>query len=362
MKRLCCLALLLAAAAPVKAALADIIEQVLVKVNGEIITKTDLEQRQVQYLRQRNQQFSAEDLQNDAELKRVLAEITPQIIVDAIDELLLVQRGKELGYKLSDEDFRRIIENIKKENKIETEEQFDAALKQEGMTMTDLRKALERQMLIQRVQQVEVLGRLGVSEDEARKYYDTHPQDFTTPSAVTLKEILVEVPAAKPPQGQPAGQQMLNVALDEEAKQKAEAARARLVAGEDFAKVAGEVSDAPSKANGGLIGPVDRSQLAPALQQVIEKLKVGEVGPVIRTTRGYQLLKLEAATEAVLQPFDQARDQIADRVFNEKRRGELEKYVKKLRDQAIIEWKNAELKKLYDQRVGTTQSPSEPPR
>src|SRR6187399_1579681 len=114
---------------------ADIIEQVLVKVNGEIITKSDLETRQIAALRQKNPNLRPN---GDAELKKALAEVTPAVIVDAIDELLLVQRGKELGYTMSTERFNSIVENIKKENKIETEEQLQAALKQEGMTMADL--------------------------------------------------------------------------------------------------------------------------------------------------------------------------------------------------------------------------------
>ena len=64
--------------------------------------------------------------------------------MDAVDELLLLQRGKELGYTMTDEQFKSIVENIKKENKLEDEAQFEAALKQEGMTMADLRKQLER--------------------------------------------------------------------------------------------------------------------------------------------------------------------------------------------------------------------------
>ena len=119
---------------------AEIVEQILVKVNGEIFTKTDLEQRQVGVLRQRGQQI---DLKNDAgnqQLRKALDEITPQIVVDALDEMLMVQRGKELGYKLSDEQFKGIVDNIKKENKIETEEKFQEALKSENMTMSDLRR------------------------------------------------------------------------------------------------------------------------------------------------------------------------------------------------------------------------------
>ena len=317
---------------------AEIVEQILVKVNGDIITKTDLEQRQVATLRQRGQQFANAD-KNDEVLRKALLEITPQVIVEAVDELLLVQRGKELGYKLTDEDFKRVVDNIKKENKIESEEQFQAALKQEGMTMADLRKSLEKQMLISRVQSNEVMNKIGITDEEAQAYYNAHMSEFTTPQAITLREILVSVPSDG---------KVLNVGLDEEAKQKAEAIRARIVAGESFEKLAGEVSDAPSKANGGLIGPIDRPQLAPALQQVLDTMKVGDVSPAFRTTRGYQIIKLESATAQTVLPFDKARDQIADKVFAEKRKGEFQKYLQKLRAQAIIEWKNEEIHKAYE--------------
>src|SRR6201981_3440952 len=81
---------------------AEIIEQILVKVNGEIFTKSDLEQRQVAVLRQKGQQFDLKSDPSNAQLRRALDEITPQIMVDAIDEMIVVQRGKELGYRLSD--------------------------------------------------------------------------------------------------------------------------------------------------------------------------------------------------------------------------------------------------------------------
>src|ERR1700680_1583147 len=116
---------------------AEIIEQILVKVNGEIFTKTDLEQRQVAALRQKGQQIDLKNDPSNAPLRKALDEITPQIMVEAVDEMLVVQRGKELGYKLSDEQFKGVLDNIKKENKLETEEQFQAALKQENMTMID---------------------------------------------------------------------------------------------------------------------------------------------------------------------------------------------------------------------------------
>src|SRR6266568_4337940 len=128
----------LAAVTPIRA---EIIEQILVKVNGEIFTKTDLEQRQIATLRQKGQQM---DLKKDP---------SNQQLRNAIDEMLIVQRGKELGYKLADDQFKGVIDNIKKENKIESEEAFQAALKSENMTLADLRRNVERSMIVQKVQQ-----------------------------------------------------------------------------------------------------------------------------------------------------------------------------------------------------------------
>jgi peptidyl-prolyl cis-trans isomerase SurA len=331
---------------------ADIIEQILVKVNGEIFTKTDLEQRQVAALRQKGQQFDPKNDPNDQQLRRALDEITPQLIVDAVDEMLIIQRGRELGYKLGDDQFQSIVENIKKENKIESEEQFQAALKAEGMTMADLRRSLERSMLVQRVQQNEVFGKIGVTEDEARAYYDSHRNEFTTQPTVTLREILVAVP--NDPRG-------VNVAAEDAAKERADQLRVRVTTGgEPFDKLASEASDAPSKANAGLIGPISVNDLSPDLRKILEGLKPGMVTDVIRTPRGFQLLKLETSTALEVLPFDRAREQIGDRVFTDKRKIEFQKYLEKLRNQAIIEWKNPDIKRAFDEGLKQQAGPSVP--
>src|SRR6185436_14267312 len=131
---LAALAFLLMAVSWLATPRADIVEQVLVKVYGEIFTKSDLEDRQVQALRQMGQQIDPKANLSDAALRTRLDEITPDLIVNVVDEILVVQRGRELGYKITDEQFNSYLDNIKKESKIETEEQFQAALKQENMT------------------------------------------------------------------------------------------------------------------------------------------------------------------------------------------------------------------------------------
>jgi peptidyl-prolyl cis-trans isomerase SurA len=318
------------------AAQAEIIEQILVKVNGEILTKSELEQRQIVALRQRDPNFRPA---SDAELQKALVEITPGVIVDAVDELLLVQRGRELGYSLGEEQFQNIVENIKKENKLESEEQFQQALKQEGMTLQDLRRQLERNMLVTRVQQIEVMGKISVSEDEVAKFYESNKNSFTTPPTVTLREILVAVPETD---------KGINVAADDEAKAKIEDLRKRVIAAEPFAQLASQFSDSGSKANGGLIGPISRDDLAPDLQKQLAAMKPGEVSPVMRTTRGYQIIKLEASVGAKTKSLDEARAEVSDKLAAEKRQGQLEQYLEHLRAQAIIDWKNDEIKKAFD--------------
>ncbi|HEY7292570.1 MAG TPA: peptidyl-prolyl cis-trans isomerase [Vicinamibacterales bacterium] len=320
---------------------AEIVEQILVKVNGDIFTKTELEQRQIQVLRQRGQQMDLKADANNQQLRKALDEITPAIIVDVVNEMVVVQRGKELGYTLSNEQFNSVVENIKKENKIETEEQFQAALKAENMTMADLRRNLERSMIRQRVEQNEVIGKIGVNDADARAYYDTHLSEFTTPPTVTLREILVAIP------GDSRG---VNAAAADDAKAKAEDIRQRVTSGkETFERLASQLSDSPSKANSGLIGPLSVQDVSADLRKIVDTLKPGEVSAPIRNARGYQLLKLETKTDAQTMPFEQARDQISERVFTDKRKAEYLKYLDKLRSQAIIEWKNEDIKKAFEQ-------------
>jgi len=314
----------------------DIIEQVLVKVNGEIITKSDLEARQIAALRQKQPNLRPD---NDAALQKALADITPEVIVDAVEELLMVQRGKELGYTMSTEQFNGIVDNIKKENKIESQEALEAALKQENMTMADLRRQLERTMLVQRVQQTEIMQKLQVTETELKTYYDAHKDEFATTPQITLREITVAVPVTA---------QGINVAQDDAAKAKAEEVRAKAVAGEPFARLAADHSDSGSKANGGLVGPLSKSDLSEELQKAVAGLAAGAITPVTRTTRGYQIIKIEALQDTTTKPFEEAKNEIADKIANEKRRAEGAKFIERLRAEAIIDWKNEEIKKAYE--------------
>jgi parvulin-like peptidyl-prolyl isomerase len=91
--------------------------------------------------------------------------------------------------------------------------------------------------------------------------------------------------------------------------------------------------------------------MSPQLQELVDKMKQGDVTQPIRAAKGYQILKIEALKTATLQPFDAVRDLIADRVAGARTQTEMRKFLARLRAQAIIEWKNDELKKAYEKQL-----------
>jgi peptidyl-prolyl cis-trans isomerase SurA len=326
---------------------AEILEQVLVRVNGEIITKTEFETRQVTELRNRPELAAAGP--SSPELRKAIAELTPELILAAVDELLLIQRGRESGYALGDQQFTQILENIKTSNNLDDDAKFREALKQEGLTLADLRRNLERQMLISQVQRVEILDKISITDEEARAYYQSHLQEFTAPTEVTLREILFEVPNTS---------RGFNVAEDDAARARAADVRKRLIAGEPFPRLAGEYSAAASKANGGLVGPLNVDELSQNLRDMLAGMQVGDLTEPLRTARGYQLIKLESRTDARVRSFEVARGDIGNKLGEQKLRVEREKYLDRLREQATIVWRNTELKKAYETALSRRQAAS----
>lgn len=338
-------AALLSVAAPAAQAprKGGVIQRIIVKVNGEIFTQTDLEAKQVEALRDQNKQVrSVQDLQNDEVLVKALAEVTPGILVDMVDELLLVQRGRELGATFTEANFKQALENIKKENRLD-DEQLKVALAQSGMTMNELRQNLERQFLRQSVTREEIMKNMTVTEQEARQYYKAHPDEFMKPATIMLRELFVEVPVSTQ-----AGQAVFNAASAEAAKAKVDEARARAMKGEDFAKIVAEVSEAGSKANGGLIGPVVVTELSETLAKMVAQLKAGEITEPVRTARGYTVFKLESKTAEAVEPFEKVRQGVNQHIYDGRIDDETRKHIEKLRGQALIEWKDETYRQIYE--------------
>jgi peptidyl-prolyl cis-trans isomerase SurA len=316
-----------------------IVERVIVRVNGEIFTQTELTQRQVETLQDKNLGALTEQ-----RLKQELEAITPQILVAVVDDLLLVQRGREMGVKLTDQWFNGVLETIKKQNNL-TDARLKEELAAQGLTMEQLRQNLERAELRRAVQQRELMPSMTITQEEQRQYYATHKAQFMTPETVTLRQLLLMVPA------RPGGDASQPDPVAEAAgRARITALRERAVAGEDFTQLVRDHSDmeAIAKANGGLVGPVKIDEINPVLKEAILGLKPGGISEPIRTTSGYQILKLETRTIPEQRSFDSVRSEIEQILRNERLEPEQVRLLERLRTQAVIEWKDDTYKKMYE--------------
>ena len=331
--------------APPAQAKSAIVEKIIVKVNGEILTQSELEREQIETLQQQQNAkiVDPKQISTDAGLSKALQEITPRLLVEAVDMLLIVQYGRELGVKFTEERFQQALANVKEVNKLD-DKQFAQAIKDSNLTLDQLRQNFERTFIRQTVERQEIMKNMTLTEEEVRQYYKAHPEEFMKPPTVTLREILVTVPTETV-----GGQQTFNAAKDEEAKEKIITLRARAMKGEDFATLVTEASEAGTKANGGIVGPMLVEDLAPAVSAAVAKLKPGEITDPLRLGNGYRIFKLETRTLAEVEAFDKLRAKISDRIYDSRLGIETEKFLSKLRTQALIEWKDDTYKKMFDQ-------------
>jgi peptidyl-prolyl cis-trans isomerase SurA len=313
------------------------VERIIVRVNGEIFSQGQMSARQVEAL---------QELKRDGtNLEASLAEITPDILVAAVDELLLVQRGREMGFRFTDEQFKQSLENIKRDNKLD-DEGLKVGLAQAGLTLETLRQRLERSFLVSVVQQREVGPSLSITTEEMRQYYEKNRNQFMTPLTVTLRELMIAVPTRVD-----GGKEAFSAADDAAAKERIEGIRARVLAGANFTQLVSELSESPTKANGGLIGPLNVEDLNATLREHVAPLQLGGVTPVLRGPRGYQIFQLDNRSTPSLKPFDTVRNDIEMAIREERIEPATDKLLERLRGQAVIEWKDENYRKLYEQEL-----------
>jgi peptidyl-prolyl cis-trans isomerase SurA len=322
-----------------------VIQRIIVKVNGEPFTQKDLEDRQISQL----QRTGRTELPA-AELTAALTAMMPEILVKAVDDLLLLQRGRELGYTMSNEVFDTMVKEIKAGQNL-SDEDFARAMKEEGLSLDALRKRLEPEYIISQVQRNDVLASLKLTEHELNQYYTAHPDEFMKPPAVTVRELAVAVAAAPPP-GRSGQMAFLPSAAanDQAAAQKIAELRQRAVAGEDFQKLIAEASDSPTKASGGLI-EIKVADVSDLIRGELDKLQPGGITAPIKTPRGYMLLKLESRTATEKLPFEEVRESIEQKIGTERLDAEVLKYLRNVRAQALMDWKRDDLRLMYEKRL-----------
>jgi peptidyl-prolyl cis-trans isomerase SurA len=322
---------------------AQVIDQVLVNVNGDIITRRQLDERVRSVLaQQQGRAIAVADIGASEALRQQAEALRPRVVSDTIDELLVLQRARELGFGVGEDDVDRVIARIRLDNNIGSDAEFAELLRGQGIPPDALRESLRNQIRIEQVRQ-DVFRRVSVAEAEAEAYYRARPEEFTAKPGIVFREILVALPPLEETRGSPATAQEYDRGLIRFVK-----ARDRVSKGEDFAEVARTASDAPSKDTGGMVGPIDPQTLPEALRPALAKLAGGEVSAPVRTDQGYWLLKLESISEPRPVTFEALRDRVIGELLASKQAAAFAAQLKRLRAQAVIVWKDQALKAAYE--------------
>ena len=312
-----------------------VVEEIIARVNNEIVTRSE-------YTRSRDQLKQEVQQQDPANADRVFAEREKDVLRDLVDQQLLLQKGKDLGITGDTELIKRLDE-MRKEMKLETMEDLEKAAEAQGASYEDFKQNLRNQIVTQRVIGQEVGQKLAMNKDEVKKFYDLHRAEMEQPEQVRLSEILIAPKMPKPALGAdgkpvPPTEEETEAAL-EAAKAKAQDLVDQIHKGEKFEDLAKKYSDGPSAKDGGDLSYFKRGTLAKELEDKVFALKAGEVTDVIRTKQGYVILQVAEHQMAGIPPLKQVEPRIQDALYMQKLQPALRAYLTTLREEAFIDVK-----------------------
>lgn len=315
---------LLAALAPTRAqAQGQIIEDIVARVNDRIITLSDyqkaidaLPQEVQQDCQQQQPQCTPEQQQASLEDKK------KNLLRDMIDQQLLIERAKDMGIDVETDLVKRL-DQVRKQDNFTTMDDFQKAVEQSGLNWEDYKSQMRNQLLTQKVIQQEVGDKVDIGNEEVRKYYDAHKNEFVRPEEVDLSEIFLKTDGKTP-------EQIAAV------KKQADDLHTRIVNGEDFAALAKRYSEGPAKDEGGELGEYQRGQLAKQLEDAVFKLDKNGVTDPIQTQTGFIILKVNAHYDAGLQPLDKVESEITNRLYAQKMEPALREYLQQLREESYV--------------------------
>src|SRR5882762_1488672 len=302
----------------------SVIEEIIVRVNNEIVTRTE-------YIHSKDQLKSEIRQQEPKDADKLYADRERDVLRDLIDQQLLLEKGKELDINVI-----KRLDEMRKQMGLESMEDLDKAAQAQGTTLEDFKLNMKNGMITQKVIGSEVGRHLTIGKDEIQKFYEGHKDQFSQTEQVRMSELLVSTQKMGADGKTP-------VDADEAAVQAAEAKAKDLLEqirkGASFEVIAKKNSDGPTAAQGGDLGYFQRGQLAKDLEDRTFAMKTGEVSDAIRTKQGFVLLKVSEHTPAGMATLKEAEPKIQDALYYEKLQPALRTYLTKLREDAYIELK-----------------------
>ena len=312
-----------------------VVEEIVARVNNEIVTRSE-------YIRSRDQLKQEVQQQDASNADKEFSDKQKDVLRDLIDQQLLLQKGKDLGIT-GDTELVKRLDEMRKEMKLESMEDLEKAAEAQGASFEDFKQNLRNQIITQRVIGQEVGSKLAMNKDEEKKFYDAHRTELEQPESVRLSEILIAPkPAVKPA----AAGAKPDSPTDAEVQAALEAAKAKaddifnqIHKGAQFADLAKKYSDGPSAKDGGDLQNFKRGELSKELEDKVFALKAGGTTDVIRTKQGYVILQTTQHQTAGIPTLKEIEPRIQDALYMQKLQPALRTYLTTLREEAYIDVK-----------------------
>jgi peptidyl-prolyl cis-trans isomerase SurA len=317
--------LLAAALAAAPAPARQVVDRVAATINGEVVTLSDLAERAgTEWVRvERMAPGKERDEARTAALRRAFDLL--------VAERLLADQAKALQLEVTDQQVDSAIGDIKSRNHFD-DAQLGQALAEQGISKAEFRAQIRRELETYQVLQYKVRGRVKLSDDDVRNYYQTHPQEFGGEPEVHVRHVFLPLPEGA------------SKADEQKVRAVGEKVLARLQAGEDFAKVAREVSKGPSASDGGDLGWLRRGTIQKALEDAAFKLEPGKISGLVRAGPGLHVLKVEERRTGGGKKFEDVAEDIKNRLYEEQVATYRQQYIDELKRDALVEVKLPELK------------------
>ena len=286
---------------------------VIARVNGEDVKKEDFD-RMVHTIEARAGQ-------------PIPPERRDEILRGAIDQLvtytLLSQESKTRGIKVEDSEIDAKMLQLR--GQFATQDAFDKALKDRGMTLDSLRKDARVDLSVTKLMDAEVAALPGPSDLEAKDFYQKNPERFQQAEQVRASHILIRV------------DDKADAKTKAKAKAEIEAVLKQVKGGGDFAKLAQEHSQDGSAAQGGDLNYFSKGQMVPAFDKVAFSLQPGQVSGIVTTQFGYHIIKVVDHKPAHVVTFEEASPQIKQFLGEQKKQQHAEAFIEGLKKKSKID-------------------------
>ena len=293
-----------------------VLDRVIAVVNNDAITLGELQETMVAYRAEAKQRGGPRD-----------AELAKQLLPKLIDNRLQLQEADRERIQVDDAEVNEELhQRIKSTYGARSMEEFERAVKEQGISVDAIKRRLRDSLRVQRVIRRKVALRVSVTDQEIERYFEENRARLETGLSYHARHILVV-----PEEGQPAD------AAWEQARIKAELIRSQLADGADFAAIARQYSKDASARDGGDLGTLKRGELSQEIEAQILALEPGGVSAPYRSSLGYHLFKLESKESLEGEGLVRVKQQIREILFREKYEARLDAWLKEIKQRAIIE-------------------------